>query len=95
MSAAPLAAADRPLLPRGVRLHHDTVRQTPVLLGPETALVLDEIGQAILTEVDGIRDIGAISASLADRYGAALEEVQPDVIEFLTDMAARRLVDVA
>ncbi|ARJ69294.1 pyrroloquinoline quinone biosynthesis peptide chaperone PqqD [Paracoccus contaminans] len=94
--AAPaLPAAARPLLPRGVRLHQDRVRQMPVLLGPETALMLDGIGAAILAELDGIRDIAAISACLSVRYGAAVEEVQPDVIAFLSDMAARRLVAVA
>lgn len=90
-----LAAADRPLLPRGVRLHQDGVRHMPVLLGPETALMLDGIGAAILAELDGIRDIAAISACLSARYGAPLDEVQPDVIAFLSDMAARRLVAVA
>ena len=43
---------DRPRLPRGVRLQHDPVRDTPVLLGPEVALMLDPIGQAVLAELD-------------------------------------------
>ncbi len=38
-----------PLLPRGVRLHDDRVRGVPVLLGPERAVILDAIGQAILS----------------------------------------------
>ena len=46
---------DIPALPRGVRLHHDQVRETWVLLAPERAITLDAIGHAILNEVDGIR----------------------------------------
>lgn len=84
---------DRPFLPRGVRLHHDRVRGVPVLLGPETALILDEVGQAVLAEVDGTRDIARISAALAERYAAPVEMIEADVIEFLDDMAARRLVE--
>ena len=90
-----MTPADRPFLPRGVRLHQDRVRAVPVLLGPETALMLDPVGQAVLAEVDGRRDIAAISEALAERYAAPVEMIQSDVIEFLDDMAARRLVEVA
>lgn len=90
----PLAASDRPFLPRGVRLHHDRVRDLPVLLGPETALMLDPVGHAVLAEVDGARDIATISAALAERYAAPVEVIQADVIEFLGNMAAQRLVEV-
>lgn len=89
----PLSATDRPLLPRGVRLHDDRVRGVPVLLGPEIALILDPIGQAILTEVDGQRDIASIAATLAARYSAPEDEVRADIIEFLDGMVHRRLVE--
>jgi pyrroloquinoline quinone biosynthesis protein D len=82
-----------PVLPRGVRLHHDRVRGTPVLLAPEHALMLDDIGAAILAEVDGVQSCDAISGVLAARYGAPAEEVGRDVAEFLGGLAARRLVD--
>ncbi|MBV0892079.1 pyrroloquinoline quinone biosynthesis peptide chaperone PqqD [Paracoccus sp. Z118] len=88
-----MTGADRPFLPRGVRLHHDRVRDVPVLLGPETALMLDPVGQAVLAEVDGQRDIATISAALAERYAAPVEMIEGDVIEFLNDMALRRLVE--
>ena len=51
--------------------------------------------RAVLAEVDGRRDVAAISAALAERYAAPVEMIQSDVIEFLDDMAARRLVEVA
>lgn len=82
-----------PLLPRGTRLHHDRVRDTMVLLVPERALLLDEIGTAILQEVDGRSSLAAISARLAERYGAPPEDVANDVRGFLDGLAAQRLVD--
>ena len=90
-----MGVTDRPVLPRGVRLPDDRVRGTKVLLGPETALMLDEIGAAIIAEIDGRRDVAEIGAALAGRYGADLDEVLPDIVEFLADMAGRRLVDRA
>lgn len=82
-----------PLLPRGTRLHHDRVRDMMVLLVPERALLLDEIGTAILQEVDGRSSLAAISARLAERYGAPPEDVANDVRGFLDGLAAQRLVD--
>ena len=90
-----ISATSRPRLPRGVRLHHDRVRDVPVLLGPEIALMLDPIGEAVLAEVDGSRDIAAISACLAARYNAPEETVAEDVTEFLDGLALRRLVDLS
>lgn len=82
-----------PLLPRGTRLHHDRVRDTMVLLVPERALLLDEIGTAILQEVDGKSTLAAISARLAERYGAPEPDVAADIRTFLDGLVAQRLVD--
>lgn len=90
-----MTRTDRPRLPRGVRLHHDRVRGVPVLLGPETVLMLDGPGPAILAEIDGARDIAAIAADLAARYAAPADAIEADVIDFLSGLVARRLVDLA
>lgn len=82
-----------PRLPRGVRLHDDRVRGVPVLLGPERALILDEIGAAILAEVDGERSLATIIDRLALRYAAPRDEIAGDVQGFLDDLQAQRLVD--
>ena len=71
------------------------VRDTPVLLGPEVALMLDPVGQAVLAELDGARDLATIAQELAARYDAPVETVLADIAEFLDGLAARRLVDVA
>jgi pyrroloquinoline quinone biosynthesis protein D len=87
-----IADTDRPALPRGVRLHWDRVRGTWALLAPERAIALDDAGHAILAEVDGERDVAAIAAALAARFGAPPAEVLADTRDFLGGLAERRLV---
>lgn len=82
-----------PVLPRGVRLQWDAVRETNVLLGPERALMLDQIAFEILKRVDGAASEAAISADLAETFGAPLEQVSGDVAAFLADLANKRLLD--
>lgn len=81
------------LLPRGVRLHWDRVRETHVLLAPERALMLDDVGHAILSRLDG-RTCGALVQGLAEDFGATPEDVGPDVAEFLGGLVRERLVDL-
>jgi pyrroloquinoline quinone biosynthesis protein D len=83
-----------PVLPPGVRLHWDAVRGTHVLLAPERALMLDEVGHAILSRVDGATGVEALVAGLAADFDAPVEEVGPDVTEFLQGLARERLVDL-
>lgn len=83
-----------PVLPPGVRLHWDPVRGTHVLLAPERALMLDEVGHAILARVDGVTRVEALVAGLAADFEAPVEEVAPDVAEFLEGLARERLVDL-
>jgi len=82
-------------LPRGVRLHHDRVRDMPVLLGPERALMLDEIGLAILTELNTGLQMSVLIDRLATRYDAPRDEIAGDVRAFLQDLQVQRLVDYA
>ena len=89
MSADPVV-----ILPRGVRLHEDRVRRWPVLLGPERALMLDDIAHAILTEVDNRSRQSQIVTRLAARFSAPEAEIAGDVHDFLTDLRDRRLLDL-
>ena len=86
---------DIPALPRGVRLHHDRVRDTWVLLAPERAITLDAIGHAILTEVDGSRSFGEITGALAEKYNAPQDQIAKDSSGFLTALRNRRFLDVS
>jgi len=84
-----------PRLPRGVRLHDDRVRGIKVLLAPERALMLDDIGAAILTAVDGQSRLSVLAAGLAAAYDAPVDVIAADMREFLDDLQAQRLLDYA
>lgn len=96
MSAAaptmPLDPQTVPWLPRGVRLADDRVRGMRVLLGPERAMQLDAVGDAILSSLDGQRSVAQIAGDLASRFNARPDEVLADVSEFLSGLIDRRLV---
>ncbi|MBA4492611.1 pyrroloquinoline quinone biosynthesis peptide chaperone PqqD [Paracoccus sp. S1E-3] len=83
-----------PVLLRGVRMKDDRVRNVPVLLGPERALLLDAIGAAILARVDGARDLDGIVDDLAAAYDAPAEVIRSDVEAFLADLAEKRLLEM-
>lgn len=82
-----------PVLPPGVRLHWDRVRHCHVLLAPERALMLDDIGHAILARVDGRTALQDLVAGLAADFDAPVDEVGADVGGFLQGLARERLVD--
>lgn len=83
-----------PFLPRGVRLHHDRVRDAWVLLAPERAVSLDPVAHAVLSEVDGTRSLRQITAALAARYDAPAEEITMDSSGFLKALHDRRFLEV-
>lgn len=89
-----IGSDDVPYLPRGVRVHRDRVRDAWVLLAPERAITLDAIGHAILSEVDGSRSFGDITAALAARYNAPEADIVKDSQGFLTALQNRRFLEV-
>jgi pyrroloquinoline quinone biosynthesis protein D len=90
-----MQAEQIPALPRGVRLHFDKVRDTWVLLAPERAVTLDNIGHAILTAVDGTRNFNEITHLLAETYGAPQAQIAEDSAGFLDALRDRRFLDVS
>lgn len=89
-----ITAEDVAFLPRGVRTHRDHVRAADVLLGPERVLMLDQVGLAILTRLDGAATVADISEDLAKTFEAPREVIEPDVIEYLTDLRDKGFVHV-
>jgi len=71
------------------RLDFDPVRQRPVLLYPEGAVLLNDTGAAILQLCNGDHTVGQIVSILTERYQA---DVSADVTEYLAGMADRELV---
>jgi coenzyme PQQ biosynthesis protein PqqD len=68
---------------------YDPVRQRPVLLYPEGAMLLNDTGAEILRLCDGERTVDDIAAVLGAKYGA---DVTADVAEYITAMVERELV---
>ncbi len=79
----------RPRLWKLARVDYDPVRQRPVLLYPEGAMLLNETGAEILALCDGQRTIADIAAVLGAKYGA---DVTADVTEYISAMVERELV---
>lgn len=78
-----------PRLWRLARLDFDAVRQRPVLLYPEGAVLLNETGAAVLELVDGNRTVEEIARLLGERYQT---DVTADVTEYLSGLAERELI---
>src|SRR5918994_105985 len=93
MTTAPdsriLTADSVPKVWRMARLQFDAVRQRPVLLYPEGAVLLNDTGAAILELCDGSNTVSQIVKILSERYQA---DVTTDVAEYLTLMAERELI---
>jgi pyrroloquinoline quinone biosynthesis protein D len=80
-----------PRLGRGVRMRYDKARDRHVLLLPETVVVLNATGTAILELCDGTRTVAGIVAALRERYGEVPEE---QVHAYLAKLVERRHVEV-
>lgn len=89
-----LHSGDRPFLPRGVRIHRDEVRGTEVLLAPEKAILLDVIGVAILSRVNGKNTVKAIIGDLCVEYDAPHEQIRADVMNFLGSLRSRMFLGI-
>ena len=87
MTAAVDPTTARPRLARHVRLSFCRTRQKPILQLPETVVVLNRSGAAIVELCDGRRTVAEIEAELGARY-----ETVPDgeVRQFLTRLSQRR-----
>ena len=72
------------------------MRNRPVLLYPEGAVLLNETGAEILKLLDGRRTLREIAEALKARYGAEdsarVEEILKDVTEYLDGLVARELI---
>jgi len=81
----------RPRLGAHLRLAFDPVRDRHVLMGPESVVVLNPTGAAVLGLCDGTRTVAEIVAELRGRYaGVAGEEVR----DFLARLAAKRCLEL-
>lgn len=96
MNAIPdeMAETAIPRLGRGVRLKHDTVRNSWVLLAPERMFELDAVAVEIVKRIDGEKDLGAIVDDLAAAFQAGREQILGDVRDFLGALREKRAIDI-
>jgi pyrroloquinoline quinone biosynthesis protein D len=78
-------------LARHVRLTFCRTRQRPILLLPETVVVLNVSGAAILELCDGRRTVAEIVTELGVRYQTVPDD---EVHRFLTRLITRRCVEL-
>jgi coenzyme PQQ biosynthesis protein PqqD len=84
-----LTADSVPSLWRLARLGHDAVRQRPVLLYPEGAVLLNDSAKEILELVDGTRTIADIAGVLNAKYGT---DTLADVTDCLATLMKQELI---
>jgi pyrroloquinoline quinone biosynthesis protein D len=72
-------------------LTFDPARERHVLLSPETVVVLNATGTAVLELCDGQRTVAEIVTELGARYSRVVDE---DVRRFLDRLVDRRCVEV-
>jgi pyrroloquinoline quinone biosynthesis protein D len=89
-----IAGDSKPRLPRGVRLKHDATRNEWTLLAPERVLKADAIAVEILKRCTGEATLDAIVDDLAQTFAADRARINTDVRALLTDLAAKRMVDL-
>jgi pyrroloquinoline quinone biosynthesis protein D len=81
----------RPRLAPHVRMRFDPTRGQYALLSPETVLVINDTGAAIVELCDGRRTVGEIESELQSRYA---QVVDGDVHRFLADLVAKHGMEV-
>ncbi|PZH11325.1 pyrroloquinoline quinone biosynthesis peptide chaperone PqqD [Streptomyces sp. NTH33] len=86
-----VSGSDRPRLARHVRLSFCRTRQRQVLLHPETVVVLNDSGAAILKLCDGRHTVAEIVTELGARYRTVPDD---EVRQFLSRLVARRWVEL-
>lgn len=86
-----IPSTNRPRLARQTRLNWDRAREQHVLLAPEGVIVLNQTGATILGLCDGERTFAEIVDELGKKYDRVADD---EVADFLTRLAAKRLVEV-
>jgi len=87
-----VSGSARPRLAGHVRLTFCRTRQRKVLLHPETVVVLNGSGAAILELCDGRHTVAEIMTELGARYQTVPED---EVRQFLTRLIVRRWVELS
>ncbi|WP_432026334.1 pyrroloquinoline quinone biosynthesis peptide chaperone PqqD [Streptomyces sp. 1222.5] len=89
--AVGVSAVDRPRLARHVRLTFCRTRRRRILLHPETVVVLNGSGAAVIELCDGRHTVAEIVTELGAHYQTVSED---EVRQFLTRLVSRRWLEL-
>ena len=83
----------RPKLSSRARLQTDKVTGKPIVLYPEGVLMLNPTGHAIVSLCTGDATFQEIVNQLAARYKVSVEEISPQVADYLNRLRERNLLE--
>jgi pyrroloquinoline quinone biosynthesis protein D len=92
--AMQVSDVSRPRLPRGVRLAHNKAQGGWVLLAPERVFKADAVTVEILKRCTGDTTLAAIVDDLAATFAAPRERIHADVVQLLSGLAEKKLLDL-
>jgi pyrroloquinoline quinone biosynthesis protein D len=87
-----VASSSRPKLASHVRMRFDAAREQHVLLRPESVVLLNPTGAAVLGLCDGRHTVAEIVATLQGRYDGVVAD---EVLRFLDRLATKRCVEMS
>jgi pyrroloquinoline quinone biosynthesis protein D len=87
-----IEADSKPVLPRHIKLRHDTVRDRWTILAPERVFSPDPVALAVLQLCDGRRTVDDIAQELTRTYGAPQGQILNDIVEMLQDLVDKGVV---
>jgi pyrroloquinoline quinone biosynthesis protein D len=82
----------RPRLARHSRLQTDKVSGAPVLLLPETIIVLNQTGYEILRLCDGSHTVAEIIEAMVNKYSADSSTLPREISEYLQAISQKGLI---
>jgi pyrroloquinoline quinone biosynthesis protein D len=82
----------RPRLARHSRLQTDRISGAPVLLLPETILVLNQTGYEILRLCDGSHTVAEIIQAIGNEYSADSSTLSREISEYLQAISQKGLI---
>jgi coenzyme PQQ biosynthesis protein PqqD len=83
----------RPRIAAKARLRYDRKAERTMLLYPEKGLVLNPTAADIAKLCTGEHSVGAIVDQLASKYGKEEEAIEREVMDFLSALAERGLLE--
>ena len=63
-----------------------------VLPGRAEVKVLNPVGIAVFSRLDGSKDVDALAAAVAEEFDVELDQARQEVVEFLQDLAREGLL---